>query len=81
MQRYKIELDTMNDIRRFINIVSALPGEIRLVDGHGMCVNGKSILGAIATMEWSSLYCLSETEIGEHIAYFCREDDMVDDLK
>lgn len=75
MQRYKIELTTMSDIKRFVEAVSPLPGEIRLVDGSGLCVNAKSILGAVAAVEWGSLYCMSETDIGEHIADFCREED------
>lgn len=74
MHRYKIELVTMNDIREFVDIVSAFPGEIRLTDGRGLCVNAKSVLGAVATVEWQSLYCQSECEIGEAIEKFCRDD-------
>jgi len=78
MKRYKIELVTMNDIRRFVDTVSAIPGDIRLTDGQGFCVNAKSILGAVAAVEWSSLYCWSETDIGEHIADFCVEEETAD---
>lgn len=79
MKRYKIELVTMNDILRFVDTVSAIPGDIRLTDGHGFCVNAKSVLGAVATVEWNSLYCYSETDIGEHIAEFCAEEEIVDE--
>ena len=74
MQRYKIELITMGDIRDFVNEVSVLPGEIRLSNDQGFCVNAKSILGAVATIEWNRLYCYSEHDIGEHIARFCVEE-------
>ena len=73
MHQYKIELVTMADITEFVRIVSELGGEIRLTDGTGFCVNGKSLLGAVASVEWNSLYCVSENEIGEHIAKFCTE--------
>lgn len=74
MQRYKIELVTMGDIRDFVREVSGLPGEIRLSNDQGFCVNAKSILGAVATVEWNRLYCYSENDIGEHIARFCVEE-------
>lgn len=75
MHKYRIELVTMNDIRDFVEIVSGLAGEIRLTDGAGLCVNAKSILGAVASVEWNSLWCQSENEIGEHIVRFCAESD------
>lgn len=74
MHKYRIELVTGRDMTEFVQIVTPLPGEIRLTDGRGMCVNAKSILGAVATVEWNSLYCLSENEIGSHIARFCIEE-------
>ena len=71
MKRYKLELITMGDIKGFVEAVTPLPGEIRLSDDNGLCVNAKSMLGAVATIEWSALYCYSEYEIGEYISKYC----------
>lgn len=71
MKRYKLELITMGDIKGFVDTVTRLPGEIHLSDGSGFCVNAKSLLGAVATVEWADLYCYSEYEIGEYIAKYC----------
>ena len=45
----------------------------RLIDGNGFCVNGKSLLGAMATVEWKSLYCESENDIYTSISKYCVE--------
>lgn len=46
MFKHKIELITTSDIVAFVNTVTGLPGSIKLMDGSGFCVNGKSLLGA-----------------------------------
>lgn len=73
MFKHKIELVTVKDIYEFVAIASSLHGEIRLVDGGGFCVNGKSLLGATATLEWNELYCISENDIYQKIQKFCTE--------
>lgn len=75
MKRYKLELITMGDIKGFVDTVTSLPGVIRLSDDNGLCVNAKSMLGAVATIEWNALYCYSEFEIGEHIAKYCVDEE------
>ena len=40
----KIELVTLTDVRHFVDIVSSIEGDIRLIDGKGYVINGKSIL-------------------------------------
>lgn len=71
MHKYKIELVTTSDIVEFVNIATAEDGTIKLVDDSGFCVSGKSLLGAMATVEWSSLYCVSDTDIYTKIQKFC----------
>ena len=66
----KIELVTLTDVRRFVDIVSSLEGDIRLIDGKGYVINGKSILGAMAALEWNSLYVMSEHDIYNKIREF-----------
>lgn len=74
MHKYRIELVTGHDMMEFVQTVTPLKGEIKLTDGHGLCVNAKSILGAVATVEWNTLYCQSENDIGGYIAKYCIED-------
>ena len=71
MHKYKIELVTTSDIVKFVNIATAEDGTIKLVDDSGFCVSGKSLLGAMATVEWSSLYCVSDADIYTKIQKFC----------
>jgi hypothetical protein len=73
MYKYKIELVTTADILEFVGIVSAVDEDIKLIDGNGFCVNAKSILGVMASVEWKSLYCLSERNIYTEIEKFCIE--------
>ena len=71
MHRHKIELVTTADIVEFVNIATSETSSVKLVDDTGFCVNGKSLLGAMATVEWSSLYCVSENDIYSKISKFC----------
>ena len=71
MYKHKIELVTTKDIKDFVKIAENATGEVKLIDGNGFCVNGKSLLGAMAAVEWSSLYCISENDIYLKIQKFC----------
>lgn len=70
MSRYKINLITMSDINEFVKVASLSPYVVRLVDGTGFCVNGKSLLGAMAAVEWNELYVESDGEIYGSISKF-----------
>ncbi len=61
--KYRIRLDKLTDINRFVGIATAYKGRIMLSDGDNFAVSGKSLLGAMYTMEWDKVYCESETEI------------------
>ncbi len=74
--RYKIRLDTMADINRFVNMATKHKGNIVLTDGHRFTVNGKSLLGAMYTFEWDEIYCESESEIYYLIKDFIVGDSM-----
>lgn len=71
MYKNKIELVTVSDIMDFVRTVSDIPGEVKLTDSSGFCINGKSLLGAMASVEWNSLYCVSEEDIYSKIQRFC----------
>lgn len=66
----KIRLDTMNEIQTFVNIVSRTEARVHLQDGKDYCVNARSLLGAIAAMEWSDIYCISDVDISGKISDF-----------
>ena len=72
--RYKIRLDTMAEINRFVNMASKHKGKIVLTDGDNFSVNGKSLLGAMYTFEWDQIFCESDTEI-----YYLIKDFIVGD--
>ena len=67
----KIRLETMTDITKFQDIISKIDGDIKLVDGTGYCVNAKSILGAIAALEWKNLYVKSDKDLYTVLKEFC----------
>ena len=71
MYRYKIELVTATDMKKFVDIASKVDGKVYLIDGTGFKVSGKSLLGAACTVEWSSLYCESEKNIYTEIERWC----------
>lgn len=71
MFKHKIELVTTADIMEFVRIATEETGAVKLIDGSGFCVNGKSLFGAMATVEWNSLYCESENDIYSVIKKFC----------
>jgi hypothetical protein len=60
----------MTDINEFVKIASGLRPAIYLVDGAGFCVSGKSLLGAMATVEWNELYAESDEDIYSNISQF-----------
>lgn len=68
--RYRIRLDTMSDVNRFVKIATKNKGKIMLSDGESFKVSGKSLLGAMYTMEWDQVYCESENEIYYEIKDF-----------
>ena len=72
--KYKIRLDTLTDVNNFVKVATAYPGKITLTDGDNFTVNGKSLLGAMYTMEWDQIYCTSDKEIYHLIKDFIEEE-------
>lgn len=64
--RYKISLETLSDVKKFLNIVTDNFGEqdlLLLTTASGdFTVNAKSIIGVIYSLEWDNLYLISEKE-------------------
>ncbi len=61
--RYRIRLDTMAEVNRFVGVASKIKGKVVLTDGDDFSVNGKSLLGAMYTFEWDRIFCESDSEI------------------
>lgn len=65
--RYRVRLDTLADVRKFLEIVAQNFNEyevLMLTTASGdYTVNAKSIMGVIYSLEWDNLYLISEKEI------------------
>ncbi len=68
--RVRINLDTMSSIQKFVNICSSEKGKIYLTDGNEFTVSARSILGALASLEFEELWCVSENDIYTKIQEF-----------
>lgn len=71
MSKYQINLVTTKDCQDFVSAVTGCPHDVFLTDGNGFRVSGKSFLGALASVEWNSLYCESTGDIYRYIEKFC----------
>ena len=67
--KVRVALDTMSDINEFVSAVSTVDAPVHLVSDH-FCVSGKSLLGALYTMEWSEVWCECDVDIYNKIAKF-----------
>ena len=70
MMKAKINLDTGAAIKRFVEICSRIDEQIFLVDGDNFCVSAKSMLGAVATMDWTEVYVACDKDIRASIMEF-----------
>lgn len=70
----KIRLDTLSNIRDFVNAVSTIGDEVYLTDGNDFTVSAKSILGAMYTIEWNEVYCTCDKDIYNIIRTFVVEE-------
>ncbi len=54
---YKVEIDTMEDVKKLVAISTKLEGKITLQSGNKFAVNAKSLLGVILAkkLNWDDL--------------------------
>lgn len=69
----KINIDTLSKVNAFVSICSRVSEQVDLVDGNGYRVSAKSLLGAIATMDWSQVFVECEKDIYAYIQDFISE--------
>ena len=69
----KVNLDTMSRINAFVTICSRLDCKVDLIDGTGYRVSAKSLIAAIATMDWSEVFVECERDIYAYVYEFLAE--------
>ena len=68
MKKYKIVLDTVSDVNKFVSIAnSVFNSTITVTDNNGLRVNAKSLMGMLYALEFEELWCESDAEIYEKI--------------
>lgn len=68
--KVQINIDTLSKINEFVAICAQLDCKVNLIDGEGYRVSAKSLIGAIATMDWNNVYAECEKDIYTHIREF-----------
>lgn len=71
--RVRINLDKFSDIVSFVQICEEIEAPVHLTDGDVFRVSAKSIIGAMATIEWKQLWCECEQDIYMKIKNFIVE--------
>ena len=61
--KVKVNLDTLKRINDFVEICSQVDCRVDVIDGSGYCVSGKSLIGVIATTDWSQTLVECEQDI------------------
>ena len=69
----KINLDTMSKINAFVHICSKLDCRVNLIDGSGYRVSAKSLLGVMATADWTEVFVECDRDIYSYIRTFIVE--------
>lgn len=61
--RYKVELETLREVADFVATVNSVPYEVNLTDrDRKYKISGKSMIGAIATVDWNDVWADSDSE-------------------
>lgn len=69
----KVNLDTMSKINTFVTVCSRLDCKVDLIDGNGYRVSAKSLIGAVATMDWNQVFIECEKDIYAYVQEFLAE--------
>lgn len=71
--KHKVNLDTMSKINAFVNACSSIDCKVDLIDGSGYRVSAKSLVGALATMDWNQVFVECEKDIYAYVHEFLAE--------
>lgn len=72
---YKVEIDTMDDVKKLVAISSPLKGKITLQSGNKFAVNAKSLLGVILAkkLNWDDLRLVMDNDYYHEFERFIKE--------
>ena len=61
---YRVEIDTMEDVRKLVSTATQLKGKIILQSGTKFAVNAKSLLGVILAkkLDWNNLILVMDND-------------------
>ena len=68
--KQRIYLETLSQVQKFVTAVSQIDAPVYITDGAGLKVSAKSLLGALYSLEFNTLYCECEHDIYAHIHEF-----------
>ena len=73
--RYKVEIETLAEVREFVNIATTCKGKLFLESGENFKINAKSLLGVIIAkkLNWSDITLVAEEECYAKFAHFIVE--------
>ena len=71
--RAKVNLDTMSKINAFVDVCAQFDCKVDLIDGSGYRVSAKSLVGALATTDWSEVFIECERDIYAYVQEFLAE--------
>ena len=73
--RIKIRLETMSDINAFVGAMTKTTANVFLTDkDRNFIVSGKSMLGAVYSMEWDEVWCESDENIYHILSKFAADE-------
>lgn len=72
--RVKVRIDTLSEANAFVRITNTIEGKVMLTDGAGLCINAKSLLGVLYSIEFNELWCESDRDITSRLAPFIVND-------
>ena len=72
---YRIEIDTMEDVKKLVSVATKLQGKITLQSGNKFAVNAKSLLGVILAkkLNWSDLIIVMDHDYYNEFSEFMPE--------
>ena len=72
---YRVEIDTMEDVKKLVSISTKLQGKITLQSGNKFAVNAKSLLGVILAkkLNWDDLLLVMDNDHYYEFEQFIKE--------
>lgn len=60
--KVKVTLDTFSACNKFVEICGKVGADVHLTDGRNYRVNAKSLLGAMASFDWTEVWVESDVD-------------------